>query len=225
MNERRNRAELFPSDVKSVLERLRHAKATTFGAEAHGFLLNPTVAENDVLAFERHHQVVLPVDYRYFLTSIGNGGAGPYYGVFPLGEVDKGHGLRSWQEQDGIVGKLSRPFPFDDQWNDLAGLPPEELLNSDEDDYWRRNEEFEERYWSSSLVNGAVPICHEGCAIRIWLVVTGSQKGRLWRDGRSEYTGLKPLQLADESAATFSSWYNEWLKQSMQRLKEQKESN
>jgi hypothetical protein len=61
------------------------------------------------------------------------------------------------------------------------------------------------------VMNGAVPICHEGCALRIWLVVTGKQAGKLWEDRRSEYGGLRPVRLADGSAATFSQWYNEWL--------------
>ena len=64
---------------------------------------------------------------------------------------------------------------------------------------------------SSKLVSGAVPICHEGCALRIWLVVTGEQAGKLWEDGRSEYTGLRPVWLSDGFSATFSEWYKEWL--------------
>jgi hypothetical protein len=60
-------------------------------------------------------------------------------------------------------------------------------------------------------MNGAIPICHEGCALRIWLVVSGSQAGYLWRDSRADYAGLTPLCLRNGTGATFSSWYNEWL--------------
>jgi hypothetical protein len=158
--------------------------------------------------------VRLPSDYRRFLTSIGNGGAGPYYGVFPLGEMDATFGgLQPWHEKDDFIGVLSEPFLLETEWNDLTGMPPDELLDSDEAEYDRRVEEFEKRYWNASITNGAMPICHEGCAIRIWLVVTGSQAGRLWRDGRTEHTGIKPLRLADGNIATFAAWYNEWLDQ------------
>ena len=61
-------------------------------------------------------------------------------------------------------------------------------------------------------MNAVIPICHEGCALKIWLVIRGEkQAGRLWFDGRAEYSGIKPLKLEDGSYATFSSWYSEWL--------------
>jgi hypothetical protein len=50
-----------------------------------------------VNAFESAHKVNLPPDYCYFLTSLGNGGAGPYYGLSPL---------------DNFGRELSEPFPF-----------------------------------------------------------------------------------------------------------------
>jgi len=80
-----------------------------------------------------------------------------------------------------------------------------------EDQYERQLNAWEERYWDIANVNGAIPICHEGCALRIWLVVTGTQAGYLWEDRRSEYAGLKPLRLADGSPATFTGWYDAWL--------------
>ena len=72
-------------------------------------------------------------------------------------------------------------------------------------------EAFERVYWSSELVNGTIPICHEGCALRVLLVLTGPQAGTLWRDLRSEYGGLQPLKQADGSPANFGQWYGEWL--------------
>lgn len=210
-------AELQAADIRGALERLHDSNSATFGRENHRFLLNPILTESDIVAFEHQYNIRMPTDYRHFLTTIGNGGAGPYYGVFPLGEVDESDGvLQRWHECDHIVGDLSQPFPFDAAWNDLSDMPSDELLKSDEIEYWRRTGKFEKVYWDSSLVNGAIPICHEGCAIRIWLVVTGSQAGYLWRDGRSEYTGIKPVQSADGRTATFSIWYAEWLQHAIE---------
>lgn len=182
-----------------------------FGADVHGFQLNPPLAKADVVAFKDAHKVSLPHDFNQFLTEVGNGGAGPFYGVFPLGKMDDGFALRTWKEDDGMVGVLSEPFPFIEEWNDLRSLPSEELLDRDKSEYFRQIEVFDRTYWHSSLVNGAIPICHKGCALRIWLVLTGTQAGNLWEDRRSEYEGLKPLRLADGSQATFTRWYDTWL--------------
>jgi hypothetical protein len=151
----------------------------------------------------------LPTDYRYFLTRIGNGGAGPYYGVFPLGYMDgSGDSLQPW---GGFIGTLSPPFPLTDAWNDLTGKPADELVTLDKPEYERQFDAFESVYWDSSRMNGAIPICHEGCAVRIWLVVSGAGAGYLWRDVRADYKGVAPLSLRDGTGATFSDWYNEWL--------------
>jgi hypothetical protein len=59
-------------------------------------------------------------------------------------------------------------------------------------------------------VNGAIPICHEGCALRMWIVVSGEQAGNVWEDRRSEYKGLRPVRI-DRSSTTFYKWFAEWL--------------
>ena len=64
-------------------------------------------------------------------------------------------------------------------------------------------------------MNGAFPICHMGCALRVWLAVEGDQRGRLWRDGRAEYSGVSPVLLKDGSPADFSGWYMEWLQNAL----------
>jgi len=173
--------------------------------------LNPVIAEDRVEAFEQSHSICLPSEYRDFLIRIGNGGAGPYYGVFSLGAVDDGFAVRDWKVNDNLVGDPSKPFRFEDAWNDTSKMPPDDLLEQSEEEYWRQMESFEKTYWNSELMNGAIPICHQGCALRIWLVVTGRHSGELWDDRRSEYEGIRPLELADRSRATFGAWYDEWL--------------
>jgi hypothetical protein len=50
------------------------------------------------------------------VTEIGNGGAGPYYGLFPFGQHDDSLGLRSW-EDGNLLGDVSQPFPHVEAWN------------------------------------------------------------------------------------------------------------
>ena len=70
-------------------------------------------------AFETRHHRILPANFRGFITQVGNGGAGLYYGVSELGEIDDD----PWQEGGGFVGKLSEPFPHTGPWNDRSGMP------------------------------------------------------------------------------------------------------
>jgi len=202
---------LDSSRITKTLACLRKAKPNVFGAESHGFLLNQPLSEADAIAFERLHSVILPKDYRQFLTCVGNGGAGPFYGIFPLGMMDEDFGLREWQEEDGSVGVLTEPFLLEEGWNDLSNMPTADLIDQNQSEYDRQLEAFDRNYWRTSLLNGAVPICHEGCALRIWLVVNGAQAGFLWEDSRSEHGGINPLMLAGGSPATFASWYDEWM--------------
>lgn len=36
------------------------------------------------MRFESEHDITLPPDFQWFLKLAGNGGAGPYYGIFKL---------------------------------------------------------------------------------------------------------------------------------------------
>ena len=197
--------------IRESLERLRATNSSEFGVDSHQFLLNKPLTEAVVTAFETLHRASLPEEYRSFLTMVGNGGAGPFYGVFPLGMIDDGFGLKPWQENGDSVGVLSKPFPLETEWNDVSGMPPDDQLERDEAGYWASLDEFDKYYWGNSFMNGAIPICHEGCALRIWLVVTGPQAGRLWHDRRADRAGLAPLRLDNGNEATFASWYEEWL--------------
>jgi hypothetical protein len=210
---------LDPNYVRKSLRRLSAKRPDVFGASAHGFEPQAVLQETHVRNFEREYGICLPAEYRHFITQVGNGGAGPYYGVFPLGEMDGLEAtLQKWHENDGFVGVLSESFRLACNWNDLTGKPEDGLLMTDEGQYWKEFEQFEKNYFSSSIVDGAIPICHEGCALRIWLVVSGPQAGYVWRDSRSEYGGLTPLQTADGAPATFSIWYKEWLENALELL-------
>jgi hypothetical protein len=103
------------------------------------------------------------------------------------------------------------------EWNDLAGMPQAALLDDDSAEYDRLFDQFERKYWNSSIVNGAIPICHQGCALRIWLVIAGERTGQLWQDKRSDHKGVVPVRLRDGSLATFSNWYCDWLEDALQQ--------
>jgi hypothetical protein len=193
-----------------------------FGARAHNFQTHPPLSEEAVRQFEAEHRVSLPPEYRGFLIHVGNGGAGPAYGLFKLGEMDDGWGHAPWNEGGGFIGVLSQPFPHTEPWNDLSGEPEDDEAREDdpawEEEYQRQMDAFEAVYWSPANVNGAIPICHLGCACRQWLVVTGLEAGHVWCDDRTDHGGLYPLQKSGLKRLTFLQWYRSWLDEALRKL-------
>ena len=59
----------------------------------------------------------MPQDYRFFLATVGNGGAGPFYGMEPLGTFDR---------------NLSRPFPLTQPTDELTKEEKERFGDSNE---------------------------------------------------------------------------------------------
>lgn len=196
--------------------RQKDRKRQIFGALAHNYTLNPPVSTSVIEEFESRYRITLPDDYRFFVTQIGNGGAGPHYGLFPLGQYDDG----PW-EKGYLVGDVSQPFPHIEAWNLPVRFWQQEPqispdLPADEEqrlwDAWDSVEQ--EHYWNPAIMNGAIPISHIGCALRQWLVVNGKQKGFVWNDYRVDRGGVFPVVDEAGRQTTFSGWYISWLQRS-----------
>src|SRR5262249_19936976 len=152
---------------------------------------------------EKQFGVRLPEEYRDFLRQVGAGGAGPFYGIFPL--VRTG-GLWGWQG-DGAqltdVQRLGEQFPRTPvDPTALAALLAEEPTEEDTDDhgedfdYDALYEAWESRMeallWHPDRTVGAICLCHEGCAYRDWLVVSEPDRGTIWSDPRTDSSDLSP---------------------------------
>lgn len=66
-----------------------------FGSDYHKYQIEPRLTESEVREFEKREKVQLPQGYRTYLTEIGNGGAGPNYGIFTLEEARNGAGFHA----------------------------------------------------------------------------------------------------------------------------------
>jgi hypothetical protein len=112
-----------------------------------------------LVKFERTHQVRLPEDYRLFLREIGNGGAGPYYGMEPLESAAQGCDLR-------------HPFPLV-----KAQSYSSEGEIQDEIEVYNEREEY----------LGVLQFCEQGCAMYWYLVVNGPTYGMVWDGSGVEF--------------------------------------
>lgn len=171
-------------------------------------ILFPCISDGEVSAFESRYSILLPPEYRYFLTIVGNGGEE----FFRLGEMDHGWEFAPWNEGDGFVGTLGKPFQYSEEWNNLAGYPEYDPQRENDpqwiEDYDRKRDEFDARYFLP--IDGAIPIAHLGCCIRLWLIVTGPERGNVWYDDRANLQGLKPLCRSDGSRLKFLDWCKGW---------------
>ena len=106
------------ADLGDLLHRLRAADPNfrVFGSKHHCYRLGPTLSDRELSEFESTNRVRLPEDYRRFLAVVGNGGAGPFYGMEPLSTFGR---------------DLSRPFPFNEATDTLTDEELERLPDRD----------------------------------------------------------------------------------------------
>lgn len=127
--------------VDTLRERDRGYRVFGSGEEwgGHHYLFRPPLTDHQIAEFERRSGVELPRDYRLFLSLIGDGGAGPSYGVASLADASQG-------------SDLSTPFA----WSAKHKLESEEEFN-----LWERRPGCLEichhgcGYYDLLIVNGA----------------------------------------------------------------------
>lgn len=195
--------------IKQSLDKLKALDKgyRVFGADSHRYLLNKVVKEEKIKVFENKYGIQLPEEYRRFLIEVGNGGAGPYYGLQTLEDslfIDLDY------KRENEYLNPSEPFLFIEKWNmKFAGN------HSNEQEYIA----FEEEYFKPSWANGLLRICNFGCGVSLNLVVNGSEYGNIWADDRVNDGGIFPdLYFGQSGRTQFLDWYILWLNQSLDKI-------
>ena len=205
--------------IRQKLAQLKKKDTTfqIFGASTHKYDLAPPVPEEQILAFEKAHQISLPTEYRAFLLEIGGGGAGPHYGLTAFAEC-LGHADRD------EPFSLQTAFPYTNYCNvknDDSALTPDEYRV------------YEAEYFHNKHIVGSIFVCHEGCGYNTLLIVSGTERGTIWLDGRVSDGGIGPLstyhpssperiaplyQSVDDKRIGFMEWYEHWLDTSLSKF-------
>lgn len=112
----------------------------------------------------RKNQVTLPEPYTQFLTEIGNGGAGPYYGIYSIEKAT------SYTDSDDALAAKCVLYPSmpKEEWNHLI-----EPLISDED---IPDSEYDAA--RNMVMSGLLCIGTQGCEYDMYLVLEGEHKGK-----------------------------------------------
>ncbi|KHF32674.1 SMI1 / KNR4 family protein [Paenibacillus sp. P1XP2] len=168
------------------------AECSVFGARVHKYRLQEPLGREALERFENTHGVKLPEEYAAFLTEIGNGGAGPYYGIHPLG-------ARQSIDLDGI----GLPSPLRPKTREEASAEPKKHQRGDNDPPEALEDECgDDSYFCRGLLN----IGEQGCSYETMLVVTGEFRGKV------VYLDLDhPSSSFFTYEANFLDWYERWL--------------
>ncbi|QNK78181.1 SMI1/KNR4 family protein [Winogradskyella sp. PAMC22761] len=166
----------------------------TFGSEKHKYLFNSTKSEKELTEFEIRNKINLPIEYKEFLMKIGNGGAGPYYGLEP---IENGLFADLDYKDKNDLNDLSEPFPHSEHWNL---------------DFGEVTDENEDEYFQNKWANGLLRVSNFGCGVSMNLVVNGKEYGNLWVDDRCNDQGIYPNPyIENRERITFLDWYENWI--------------
>jgi hypothetical protein len=166
-----NSFEAFASEVLRLWEKLSRKGCIV---EQH-----PAATEEEVAAFERQYEIHLPTEYRQYLLHLCNGGGWL-------------HGLKDFERRGafkGMPGDYRKQFPHKRTWNltarQFARLPQEGVDDAGYAAFWKS-------YFRPALIDGAIPVCEDACSRWYLLVVTGSERGKVWIDERGSESGIFP---------------------------------
>ena len=163
------------SYLKSLVTQVgaRDPSHLIFGADRHKYKLNPPASPEQVRRFEEKHNLLLPEEYKFFLTQIGNGGAGPYYGLYSLEEAER---YTEYLETTQTAAKQKDEEVPAPAFIDRRMTPEDWAVRMEELDNCSDDEYDSLMY---KLCAGMLVIGTQGCTYDTVLMCRGSERGKI----------------------------------------------
>ncbi|MDR1163191.1 MAG: SMI1/KNR4 family protein [Candidatus Accumulibacter sp.] len=189
--------------IQKKLKRLAKldARYEIFGADDHKYKFEPKLTEKEAEAFESRYDLRLPEEYRQYLLHVGNGGAGPFYGLMALEDSD-----------DNVIDP-AEPFPFEEPlyFSDVYEEVETITENMPEDEAEETGERIFDEYFEMAS-SGISYLSHEGCGMYSVLVVKGAEAGNVWFLDLANEAGAFPiLDPETDEPFGFFDWFEYWL--------------
>lgn len=225
--------------IKEIIEKLDELRSLDkycllFGADRHQYHLGEKLTEENIVCIEDHFKISLPLHYREFLLNVGNGGAGPGFGINAIGNLEVGSASGcscysssmtkdDWMKHlelhaKGFSEKYHRyasscweePCNFSKEFKLVDNIVHEdENIPEEDEEYTKWEKKAEEEY----LLVGNYRIAGYGCNQTASLILTGPSKGLVW------YTDWETNSMYN-SEHDFIQWYLNWLNYSLNDVEE-----
>ncbi len=200
--------------IRNKLHRLRVADAErkVFGAESHRYECASLADSAELSRLENLIGAPLPDEYRTFVSAIGNGAPGPYYGIMSTTSatnlVEEGWG-RSVLGEDS---PLTNDIDIAELLGGLSDWDAHVARLNEDPSYSLGFERLRETYMDRPWCCGRLPIAEYGCGTWFFLVLRGPGKETVWADCMDDATGLYCLNVG------FFAWYERWLDNALEQV-------
>ncbi len=196
-------------EVKRILEQARRIdpRLEMFGASNHQYRLGLPVDLTFVRSIEEEYHFQFPEDYVQFITEVGDGGAGPGYGLYPFGyystEAESTKETKIREIYLHGLGRELQLLPVDPEWLENFCISKEDYKKNPEKYFQGSRGSFN---WHNDVLYGPYGFFHlgtYGCWRDFGLITAGERRGQVFIH---DTEGAFELE-----ASSFQAFYQDWL--------------
>ncbi len=205
-------------EVERILEQARRMdpQLEMFGVADHQYRLGSPVDLAFVRTIEEAYHFRFPEDYVQFITEVGDGGAGPGYGLYPFGyyctEVESTKEAKAREIYLRGLGRELKLLPIESEWLEDFCISKEEYEKNPEKYFRGGKGSFN---WDNDTPYGFFHLGTYGCWRDFGLITAGERYGQVFiRDTEGAF---------ELEARNFEEFYQDWLNSILDTKQFQKE--
>ncbi|MCI9353644.1 MAG: hypothetical protein HFE58_02385 [Firmicutes bacterium] len=205
-------------EVERILEQARRMdpQLKMFGVADHQYRLGSPVDLAFVRTIEEAYHFRFPEDYVQFITEVGDGGAGPGYGLYPFGyyctEVESTKEAKAREIYLRGLGRELKLLPIESEWLEDFCISKEEYEKNPEKYFQGGKGSFN---WDNDTPYGFFHLGTYGCWRDFGLITAGERYGQVFiRDTEGAF---------ELEARNFQEFYQDWLNSILDTKQFQKE--
>lgn len=196
-------------EVERILEQARRMdpQLEMFGVSEHQYRLGAPVDLTFVRSIEEKYHFRFPEDYVQFITEVGDGGAGPGYGLYPFSyyctEAESAKEANAREKYLHRLGRELRLLPIEPEWLEDFCISQEDYRKNPEKYFRGSRGSFD---WHKGILYGPYGFFHlgtYGCWRDFGLITAGERCGQVFIH---DTEGAFELE-----TNSFQAFYQNWL--------------